>query len=74
MRQTESGRNAWKKCGFGGGSLFYKEGCRRKKMRNGQQVGEGSLCPWLGGNAALERKMCGVRAGDKQPEMGLGVT
>lgn len=46
-----------KKCGFGGGSLFYKEGCRRKKMCNGQQVGEGSLCPWLGGNGAVGSKM-----------------
>lgn len=47
MRQTESGRNAWKKCGFGGGSLFYKEGCRRKKMYNGQEVGKSPCVPGL---------------------------
>lgn len=30
VRQTESGRVAWKKCWFGGGSLFFRKGCRRK--------------------------------------------
>lgn len=44
------------------GWLFFRECCRRKEEVCGrQQVGEGSLCPWHGGNA-----------GDNQPELGLG--
>lgn len=78
VRQTESGRIAWKKCGFGGGSLFFREGCRRKeelcvagsRWERGPRVcGTEEMLLWGGRGGGKEG---GTRAGDNQLELSLG--
>lgn len=39
MRQSESGRVAWKKSVCLGGGLFFREGCRRKEEVCGREGG-----------------------------------